>query len=796
MKPKGAPGRDRIAPRFIRALGPEALDFLLSIYNDSWSLGVSHSHWREALIVPLLKKGKPASQIDSFRPVSLTSCIAKTMERMVANRLAILAESSGWWSPDQAGFLSMRSCEDQVLRMSQSISNGFQTRPASRTVLALLDFIKAFDTVWRDRLYEILLAKGVPRMMVRWIRGFLTDRRARVRLDGVNGSSMKLQQGVPQGSVLSPLLFLFYINGIRDEAPEGTFISMYEDDIAVWSQHKDRVIAQEAVQIAVNNFGAWSEEHRLMLNPSKCEVAFFSTDPAEANWSPSIQLNGQAFAFNRTPTFLGVMYDRTLSFRPQAEAVKARVMGRIRIMASLASKEWGWSRHSLRTIYMATIHSVLHFCGAAWQPWLAKSNLQILERIQNRALRCLTGQLADTPLECLRNEAELTSFATTVRRNCLIAWEKSSRLPPDNPRRSLFASPVMHRWKNRNSFSCMGMAECEELGLDEIPRELFQKWHLPPWKWDSSPLWSVRTSLVGGSSKMNSVAELLADAIQSINDAGTRELTIYTDGSAVDGIAFGGSAAIVTEGPPTNPTLIDSVSKKGNRWTSSYETEVAALLLATEYLDAREPVGRSMSMICTDSQAALNALKSSEKTDDKGLAQLRACLARLRSPVILQWVPGHCGLVGNEWADKAAGESATSTDEPLPNLGGISYQSAKALIKREIVDPPTSHLRTKAVFDGPRNTDPLSRPDAVLIAQLRSGHCRKLAAYRSVVDANSSPTCPYCEADHETLEHWIQECPATAVKRIRVFGGTAPHLSVLVSNPRAVLAFAHGLWSM
>ena len=193
---------------------------------------------------------------------------------------------------------------------------------------------------------------------------------------------------------------------------------------------------------------------------------------------------------------------------------------------------------------MATIHSVLHFCGAAWQPWLAKSNLQILERIQNRALSCLTGQLADTPLECLRNEAALTSFATTVRRNCLIAWEKSSRLPPDNPRRSLFASPVKHRWKNRNSFSCMGKAECEEVGLDEIPRELFQKWHLPPWKWDTSPLWSVRTSLVCGSSKKNSVVEILADAIRSINDAGTLELTIYTDGSAVGGIAFGGSTAI------------------------------------------------------------------------------------------------------------------------------------------------------------------------------------------------------------------------------------------------------------
>ena len=129
MKPKGAPGRERIAPRFIHALIPETLDFLLSIFNDSWSLGVSPSDWREALIVPLLKKGKPARQIDTFRPVSLTSCIAKTIERMVAKRIAILAMSSGWWNPDQAGFRSMRSCEDQVLRMSQSISNGFQTRP-------------------------------------------------------------------------------------------------------------------------------------------------------------------------------------------------------------------------------------------------------------------------------------------------------------------------------------------------------------------------------------------------------------------------------------------------------------------------------------------------------------------------------------------------------------------------------------------------------------------------------------------------------------------------------------------
>ena len=123
-------------------------------------------------------------------------------------------------------------------------------------------------------------------MMVKWLRGFLNDRRGRVRLDGVTGRSMKLQQGVPQVAVLSPLLFLFYIDGIRNSAPEGVSVSMYADDIAVWSQHKDKLRAQAMVQEAVEAFGNWSSEHRLSLNPSKCEVFFFSTDPAEAKWCP------------------------------------------------------------------------------------------------------------------------------------------------------------------------------------------------------------------------------------------------------------------------------------------------------------------------------------------------------------------------------------------------------------------------------------------------------------------------------------------------------------------------------
>ena len=142
------------------------------------------------------------------------------------------------------------------------------------------------------------------------------------------------------------------------------------------------------------------------------------------------------------------------------------------------------------------------------------------------------------------------------------------------------------------------------------------------------------------------------------------------------------------------------------------------------------------------------------------------------------------------------GAVAASDEEPAATDGGITFQTAIAFTKRETMDPAIIHERTKAVFNGKRAPVSLSRKDSVLLAQLRSGHCHKLAAYRNIVDADSSATCPHCQGAQETLEHWLQECPATARRRIREFGGAAPLLSALIEQQEAVIAFAHGLPSM
>jgi hypothetical protein len=167
-KAKGAEGLDGIAPQFLKNLGEVARSFMLDTFNKSWREGVCPQSWRDAVIVPILKPSKPQGQLDSYRPIALTSCLAKVMERMVAKRLQHLAESCGMLNSDQSGFCPQRSTEDQVIKLSRAISDGFQAKkPPNRTVLALLDFSKAFNKVWWADLLAMMLRKGV---LVRYVR--------------------------------------------------------------------------------------------------------------------------------------------------------------------------------------------------------------------------------------------------------------------------------------------------------------------------------------------------------------------------------------------------------------------------------------------------------------------------------------------------------------------------------------------------------------------------------------------------------------------------------------------------
>ena len=236
MKRKGAPGADDIPPAFIKELGPRALTELLEIFNASFHHADIPQLWRHAIVIPLLKSGKPASEIASYRPISLTSCTVKLFERMITERLYNMAERNNWIVKNQAGFRKARCCEDQVLKLIQTISDRMQHKPGKKSVMALLDFSKAYDRTWRERLLMKLCEYGTPLQMTRWIAAFLRTRTAEVMINGTLSNRVRMKQGLPQGSVLSPLLFLLYINDIGQDIPTDVDHMLFADDASLVTQ--------------------------------------------------------------------------------------------------------------------------------------------------------------------------------------------------------------------------------------------------------------------------------------------------------------------------------------------------------------------------------------------------------------------------------------------------------------------------------------------------------------------------------------------------------------------------------
>ena len=147
MKGKGTADPGNIPPSVLKSLGLLTLQELLSILNSSFSLAHCPRIWRVATIIQLLKTGNSLSEVPSFRPISLTSCVVKLLEHILSNRLYYIAKTSNMFSRFQADFQKGRSCEDQITRIVQAIEDGFQEHPMKRSVLTLLDFSKAYDTV-------------------------------------------------------------------------------------------------------------------------------------------------------------------------------------------------------------------------------------------------------------------------------------------------------------------------------------------------------------------------------------------------------------------------------------------------------------------------------------------------------------------------------------------------------------------------------------------------------------------------------------------------------------------------
>ena len=254
-------GPDKVVYPVLKRIPRSSMDFLLHmIFNLSWNLYSFPSIWKTSSIIPIHKMEKPLDSPASFLPISLTSCISKLFEGIILSCLLFFLESNFILSPRQAGFRPKRSTLDQILYLSRSISDKRnEPRPDSRTILSTIDFCKAFDSVWHPALFHKLISAGLSSCFARWTQYFLSDRRGCVVFQNHCSRSSRVRRGVPQGSVLGPVLFCLFINDLPVSLPSSVNCSLYTDDLAIWSSSPSVPTAMEATQRALIRSESLSE---------------------------------------------------------------------------------------------------------------------------------------------------------------------------------------------------------------------------------------------------------------------------------------------------------------------------------------------------------------------------------------------------------------------------------------------------------------------------------------------------------------------------------------------------------
>ena len=354
----------------------------------------------------------------------------------------------------------------------------------------------------------------------------------------------------------------------------------------------------------------WSQKWKLNLNAEKSEVCPFSTWSNNSSWNPTIFIGNQKLRVNTTPRLLGVILDRSLTFNAHMKKLTTSLASSIRIIRANAHTSWGWCRSTPKMAFHALVCSKLDYAAPAWQPWLSETNLTNLDRLQNRSLRLITGQLVSTPLEALQLEADVQSYSACSKRLILKANEKARRSTDDHSKRIALDVDIPQRLQSGSSFRRKAEELSSLLPLDLQHRQNIIHFPSPPWQQSSSHTGRISTSVPGITSRAddnNIKQQCSLSTIISYH----ADYVVYSNGPASGGTRNGGAAAVVTRGSPHQPEVVAIIKAKGRTFTSSYEEEAAAMESALSWTRTNANHHSFTILFCTDSKSLCEALISS-----------------------------------------------------------------------------------------------------------------------------------------------------------------------------------------
>ena len=437
LKSGKAPGIDHITPDLHRYCANGIVCSLACLFNRSFELSQFPQAWKEALVLPVYKKGC-VTDPGNYRPIALLPIVSKVLERIVHNKLSSFL--SPWLSKKQSGFRKADGTVPQLVRLTQQWSEGIDR---SHYIGALFfDLKKAFDKVCYRGLIAKLNAAGIRGSALKWFESFLENRNHVTVVNGRVSSPAKIHAGVPQGAILSPLLFSIYVNDITRASASVCDINLFADDTLAFVSSPTASALQAKLQLTADVISCWFSEWHLTVNTTKT-VSMVIRSQNMPPCTLSIRINDKPVEQRDTHRHLGVTFSSTLRW---AEHINSIIYNASRKLGVLRRLRRTLTPAVLLDIYTTCIRPTLEYANLVWCG-LSKSDCARLERCQRSAARIITGisPLADVSRDFLLARAGLCTLET--RRNASLAFFVKRLLTDRLPQhlRNVTNAPGCHR---------------------------------------------------------------------------------------------------------------------------------------------------------------------------------------------------------------------------------------------------------------------------------------------------------------------------------------------------------------
>lgn len=387
LKPRKAPGLDRIGGKALQSAQNIFATHLLILFNSVLRLCHFPACWKSAKVIMIPKPSKDHLIPENHRPISLLPIVSKMFERLLLTRLSDALYGS--IRPEQFGFRRGHSTTQQLIRVMNTLVDNINLNLCTTAVL--LDVSKAFDKVWHEGLLFKLSDTGLPDSSIHLLRSYLENRSFQTSVEGRLSTDRPVRAGVPQGSVLGPVLYLVYTNDLP--TVPGVTLSLYADDALLTCRSARFDQASRVMQRQMDVLSPWLEKWRIKVNADKSTAISFGKRRNRRRGQPAaVVLDATPIPWRPTVKYLGVTLDSRLCFRHHVDRKVAEATGILGLLWPLLNVRSPLPLKTKITVFLLIARSCMMYASEAWWALTSKSNRRRLEAVQSKTLRRITRQ--------------------------------------------------------------------------------------------------------------------------------------------------------------------------------------------------------------------------------------------------------------------------------------------------------------------------------------------------------------------------------------------------------------------